>query len=174
MGINALVTRLDNGGWDFGWSGGTPPYSIWNLGILIATVTPTSYIFNSPGYELTPPDLEILSSGSQSQQEEYPPYVILQWRGLQNAYAYLVEWLPPPSGSEYQILSTILEKGRGYYQWTSLAYPDDTEEQFRVSACDQYGNPGTPIQFSIQICRNPPAPVVDVTISSSGNVVVSP
>lgn len=164
------VARLTDGTWEFSWLSGTPPYSIWLDGQLLATQTETSYNFIVPGYETAPPDLEILNAGDPSQNQLYPPRQILQWRGVQSAFCYVINKLV---GSTWVRQASVLEKAKGYYQWLSPPQPDDTDVQYQIVATDINGNAGTPISFNIWVVRNPRHPTVLIDIGSSGNIVVS-
>lgn len=170
MPIHATIVRAEDGGWDFSWSVGTPPYAIWLDGILLDTVEDEEYEFRLPNYDDVPPDLEILNDGEDSEGGEFPPYVYVQWRGLQNAAGYVVEELVD---AVWVTRVTVQETGKGYYRWRSPAHEDEETIQYRVVAVDILGNAGTPIAFTIDIARNPAHPNVTVDIDSNGDVVVS-
>lgn len=163
------IARLDSGGWRFTWSGGSAPYSIWLDGELIATTTTAAYDFERSGYETTPPPLEILGSGASSQGEAYPPFLELQWRGLQGAHGYLVEqW----NGSAWAEKGVVDEDGSGHCYWTTQAQSDGSSAQFRVTAINRDGSGGAALSFTMSIVRNPAPPSVSITLAG-GVVTVS-
>lgn len=168
MTINATVARRTDGGWDFTWSGGTPPYAIWLDGELQETTTLPAWSSTLANYEDVPPDVEILSAGDDSQNEELPPYQLLQWRGNQNADVYLVSQF---IDSAWVVVQTINEVGLGYYQWPSPPQPDGVLVQYRIQASDNQGNTGSPLSFSVEVCRNPIHPSTTATIVA-GNLVI--
>lgn len=165
--ISPTVTRNGDGSWGFTWSPGTPPYSVWLDGILLGTVSTEAYTAELPNYETVPPALEIVSTGSSAGNSLYPPRVILQWRGITTSAGYLVEQFV--SSSWVQRVN-VSESGRGYYDWLSGPQDDGSTGQFRVTAFDLRGNGGTPLAFSLIICRNPAPPAA--TIGYSGTHVV--
>lgn len=170
MGINATVTRNGDGSWTFTWPVGTSPYSIWFDGELqTSTLTTESYTISDPAYDATPPPLEILNSGDTSQSQENPPRAIVQWRGLTGATEYGIEKLDGSWTEQAQ----QSEDGSGYYSWTSDAETDVTTVQYRVTAYSPPGASGTPLTFSVFICRNPAPPSVALSIDSSGDLVVA-
>lgn len=170
MAINATVTRREDGGWNFTWDVGTAPYAIWLDGKLLDTVDDEEYDVTLPGYEDVPPSLEILNDGEEAESELYPPYVIVQWRGIPTAVAYVVE---ENVEGDWVTRATVQEARRGYYTWRSPAKPDGSALQFRVLPADLYGNTGTAIAFSMDLCRNPETPEIEITINDGGDVVVS-
>ncbi len=157
MSINATVTRRRDGGWDFSWPAGVAPYSVWLDGRLLASPATPSFTFGLPGYDDAPPDLEILSAGDPSQNQASPPYQLLQWRGNQNAAAYVVEQFV--SGA-WVTLVTITETRSGYYAFETPPQPDGAAVQYRVRAVDVFGNSGAPLLFSLEVARNPERPDV--------------
>lgn len=171
MRIEPQVTRRDDGGWAFTWSPGTPPYAIWLDGLLIATVSTEAVDVLRPNYATAPPDIEVVDSASDSQAESelYPPYMLLQWRGVQNAAGYIVEKF---NGSAWVAQNTIRETGQGYYSYRTAPLQDEEAAQFRVKAVDLRSNAGTPVTFSFEVVRNPAHPAVEVEIVA-GDVVVS-
>lgn len=173
MGINAQVTRstTTEGAWEFTWgSGFASPYSIWLDGVLLDTVDDESYTFDRPGYDEAPPDLEIVETGETAESETYPPYVVLQWRGSQDAAAYDIEQY---ISGVWTVIATVMETGQGYYQWTSQPLEDLATEQYRVTPVRLGGADGTPLSFTTAVCRNPPHPEVELSIDSTGDVIVS-
>lgn len=171
--INSTVARIESGGWDFSWPAGTGPYSVWLDGRRLAVVTDPAYTFLLPGYDLIPPDLEILDVGGTPDNFVYPPYVLLQWRGLQSAVNYIIEQYTGDSTTPWVLLGSLRELKRGYYAWTTAPIPDEEDVQFRVTAADLVGNPGTHREFAAQVCCNPRRPAVAFSVTSSGDIHVS-
>lgn len=170
MSINATVVRMSNGGWRFTWPVGTSPYSIWLDGVLLDTVDDEEYESVLPGYDDAPPALEILDDGDTAENALYPPYLQLQWRGLANAAGYVIQ---QDENGTWVDVQTVQETGKGYYLWKSPPQDDESSLSFRVLAVDLRGNEGSPISFSMEMCRNPAPPDVSLSLSSDGNVVVS-
>lgn len=168
--INVTVSRMANGGWSYTWAVGTPNYQIWLDGLLLTTVAVEAYECVLPGYETVPPDLEIINSGEVAENSLYPPRYLIQWRGLVNAVAYVLQEY---DGAAWDDLITVMETGEGYYNWLSPAKVDGATVQYRVLAVDVQGNGGTPIAFSVVVCRNPQSPAIGVDFNSTGDIVVS-
>lgn len=168
--IRATIVKRVDGGWSFTWPEQGVDYHIWLDGELLETVTTPSYEFTFPDYDV-PPDLEIVPDGVLAENEQYPPYVILQWRGIVDEIvaAYIVEQFV---GAAWVTQATVMETKEGYYSWQSPPLTDNTTELYRVSAVDVIGNAGTPIAFTFDVIRNPEHPEVTITITG-GNVVVS-
>ncbi len=178
MGINAVVTRRADGGWHFTWDAegsADLPYAIWLDGVLLKQTSDNLYDFTQGGYEEVPPDIEIVNgaSGTVAENYLYPPYVLLQWRGLLLAAGYVVERHTGSSSDPWVTVGNILERGSGYYSWRSPALEDMEQVAYRVSALDFGGGVGAPITFHITVCRNPIHPDVDLDVSSAGDIVVS-
>lgn len=171
MGINGTVVRQPVGSWLFTWPVGTSPYSVYLDGVRLANgLTVESFEFvNTFEYFDEAPPLEILNAGDPVENLLFPPRFTLQWRGLQNATAYIVEQFL--SGS-FKEVANIMENATGYYKWKSNALADGDLHQFRVIAVDVQNNEGTPITFSSDIDRNPATPAVAFAITA-GDVVVS-
>lgn len=172
MAIAPTVTRRDGGGWGFVWPVGTAPYSVYLDGVLLEDeLDDEAFTFTGSGYDDEPPALEILNDGDDVEGLLYPPFVRLQWRGLQTAKAYLVEQYV---SSAWTDRVTIGENASGYYAWSSRAQDDGDATQWRVSALDLYGNAGTPLSFSYTVVRNPAAPSIELAIDGgTGDLVVS-
>ncbi len=173
MRHDPTVSQNTDGSWAFSWTAGTGPYQVWLDGLLIASPTVNSYTFRQPGYDTVPPELEILDAADTAENLLYPPYVLLQWRGIQGVSGYVIEIYTGASGAPWQFVNTVKESRRGYYSWKSPPLVDDTVVQYRVSAIDLIGNQGPPIAFSIPVSCHPKAPSVSVTIDLSGDIVVS-
>lgn len=167
--ITPVVTRLDPGSWRFTWPVGTPPYGVWYASRLLATVATETYDYDKGDHEDTPPGLEIVNAGDVAKNSLHMAYMLLQWRGNQNADFYIVEQY---ISGVWTVVATVPEDARGYYRWRSPALDDVTTYQFRVSATDVVGNMGTAITFTTEVCRVPAPPRVVVTLSG-GNIVVS-
>lgn len=173
VGITPTVSRNADSSWHFTWTGGSAPWSIWLDGRLLETVTTPVYDFTMPGYPDEPPDLEILNQGVVGKNQLYPPFVIIQWRGVQGVLGYIVELYNGSSASPWSRVADAMEVRKGYYQWTSQALADDTIPQYRVSTIDLNGNKGTPIVFTVHICCPPKHPEVVASVGSSGAITIS-
>lgn len=175
--INPTVARMAEGGWRFTWDPGTGPYEVWLDGVLLDTVDDEEYefvAFTNPDQELVPPALNIVDTGVTSSVAEgslYTPFAILQWRGVQTAFAYLIQQYI--SGT-WTTIQTLLESATGYYRWQSEGLDDVAVTQFRVKATDALGNAdGAVLPFNIDVVRNPAPPDIVISIGTSGTVVVS-
>lgn len=156
------ATRRADGGWSFTFPVGLAPYRVLLDGKEIDTTETESYEFLRSGYDDEAPPLEFVSAEATGDGERYPPYVRLQWRGLQNADAYLVEQYV---SSAWATRVTLRENGSGYYSWSSLAQTDGDATQWRVSALSPKQSAGTPISFTFTIVRNPAPPSSSFSIS---------
>ena len=175
--INPTVEQLVDGSWFFTWPVSEPPYQLWLDGYLIATVDDEEYTFVSGAtdYEDVPPDIEIVDSASNAPTPgnlKYPPFIRIQWRGTPAAYCYLIQHY---EGSQWVTVHTrvIGSTDQGYYNFTSPALMDGVSHQYRVVPADILGNLGTPIAFTVALCRHPLHPTVEFSVSSAGNIVVS-
>lgn len=170
--INPTVTRRAEGGWHFEWEEGSPPYELWLDGVLLTMLEAEEYDFVDGGYEDEPPAIEVLDgvSAAVAGNELYPPFVVIQWRGLQTAIAYVVRQY---DGASWQDVAEVMESARGYYSWRSPALEDASSEQFRVVALDGNGNEGTALSFTLEVCRNPAPPEVEVEINGDGDIEVT-
>jgi len=164
------ATKTEAAHWLFEWDGGSATtYYIWLRGILIDTVVGGEYDSAEPGYEDSPPPLEIVET-EDAENELYPPFATLQWKAVVGANAYLVERYVSGAWTTVDVLSEI---GVGYYWYRTEVLEDQTQEQFRVSTTDPKGNTGTPITFTFSITRNPTPPDIEYEIDSIGDLVVT-
>lgn len=165
------ATKLANGHWLYEWDADSAaPFEIWLDGELIDSVVGGSFEAEMDGYDESPPPVEIVSdeSGVFAESLLYPPYAILQWRGVTGAEAYQVEQYV---GGNWVVKKTIMELGAGYYTYQTDALPDSESQSFRVSALDALGNAGTPVTFSFYVVRNPAPPDVVLSVDSGGITV---
>ena len=169
MSLTPTVTKIAAGGWRLAWSGGTPPYSLWVDGREVLTTSDTTADLELGGYELTPPDVEVLSSGEVGEQATHPPYARIQWRGNTGALGYRVQELV---GTAWVDRGLLIEDGRGYYTWESEVLEDGSPASFRVHAIDPAGNEGSALTFQLDVIRNPATPAVGLELTG-GDVVVS-
>lgn len=170
-GIVATVTRLSLGEWYWTWIGGTPPFDIWLDGEKVGdAIAARTFELEDSRYPDEAPPIEIVSAGGTAENYLYPPRVRVQWRGVQSATAYVVEYY---NGTAWIGRHHVMERGAGYYSWESLALADAQTHQFRVIALDLRNNEGTPLEFDIDLVRNPAPPSVAFSVSSSGDIVVS-
>jgi len=166
------ATKQENGHWLFAWDADSgESFEIWWNGTLLNTVVGGEFDCELNGYAETPPPLEVVAdeSGVDAESELYPPFVILQWRGVSGATAYLVEQYV--SGA-WIARKTVMERERGYYTYQTAVLEDDTETTFRVSALDARGTAGTPVNFSFKVVRNPAPPDVSFSMESGASLVV--
>ena len=177
MALDWTATKQANGHWLFTWdmdsfADSDVAYDIWLNGDLEDTVIgDNEWDCALDGYDEVPPPVEIIEdeSGVYAENELYPPYAILQWRGTTAASGYRVERLV--SGS-WIIRDTVVERAKGWYYHKTQALNDDTAESWRVTALDERGNAGTPVPFSFTLARNPEVPDVTLTLDSVGDIQV--
>lgn len=165
------ATKQENGHWLFEWTADSgDPFDIYLNGELLDSVTGGEYEAEEDGYDTAPPPLEIVedASGADAESLLYPPYAILQWRGVTGAEAYLVEKLVD---GDWVSFKTIMEQEEGYYTYQTGVLTDSESTSFRVSALDLQGNAGTPVAFSFYVVRNPAPPSVSLEMESGGLVV---
>lgn len=158
------------GVWVFTWTTYTGvSYEVWLDGILLDTVTTGTYTYNVGDYETTPPSLEIhYVSVDKAENSAYPPYAIIQWRGLTGAAGYVVERY---ISDVWTVVRNLTERAAGWYAYATAVLDDDTDVQFRVKALDSKGTEGTPITTTVHLIRNPTPPTVTFTVTG-GNLVM--
>lgn len=161
------VTRNAQGEWVFTWTG-NPLFEIWLDGYLLTTQASTTYTYTGGVYVDDAPPLEVIEVGVTAENFLYPPFVKLQWRGIQAADSYVVQLFD----SGWIDVGTITEDGRGYYTWDSQPEDDATLHSYRVLGVTVNAE-GTPIAYDIPLVRNPAPPDVDLEIDSNGDLVVS-
>jgi len=177
MAEDWTATKQANGHWLFTWdmesyADSNIAYDIWLDGELVDTVIGVDeWECMLDGYDAAPPPVEILEdeSGVFAENELYPPYAILQWRGTTDASGYQVQRLV---GATWQTRDTITERAKGWYYHKTQAMDDDTQETFRVRALDERGNAGSPLSFIFTLARNPAPPDVTLSVDSVGDVQV--
>ena len=163
--------RTEYGYWLFSWTAGpTDIFTVWLNGIQIDTVTGDEYECKLNGYVSGPPPLEIVDDADDAENDLYPPFAVLQWREVSGAAAYLIEQY---IDSAWTTKKTIMDKSTGYYWYRTAVLTNETEYQFRVSALNKVGNPGTPVAYTFEIEHNPAAPDVAYTIDGSNDLIVS-
>lgn len=165
------ATKQENGHWLFEWDANSgDPFDIYLDGVMLGSVVGGEYEVEEDGYDTSPPPLEIVAdeSGVYAGSLLYPPYVILQWRGVSGADAYLVEH---HRSGDWMAAKTIMDLDAGYYTYQTDVLTDSESSSFRVSALDVLGNAGTPVTFSFYVVRNPAPPEVDLSMDS-GDIVV--
>jgi len=166
------ATKQAKGTWLFEWDATSgESFFIWLDGELLDTVDDGEYECTETDYDDAPPPLEIMldESGAVAENDAYPPYAILQWRGVTGASGYVVEKMI--SGS-WITQREITEASVGYYFHKTQPLEDNTSYSFQVSALDVNGNAGTPISFTVRLARNPAPPGVTLTIDGSNDLVV--
>ena len=170
MITTATATRQPSGKWLFTWPVSLPPYAVWLDGIELSKgLTEESFEYDGVDYPDKAPPIEIIETGEVAENKTNPPVAVIQWRGLSGAIAYEVE---QEIASVFVVQVSAMERGLGYYSWTSEALADVTLHKFKVLAIDAAGNEGVAIPFEMTIVRNPPPPAVDIAVSG-GDIVVS-
>ena len=172
MAVAWSAVKQAEGSWLFSWTADSgDSFDIWLNGIQLATVTDDEYLCTEPDYDSEPPPLEIVEdeSGTFAENELYPPFANIQWRGVDGATSYLVEKY---AAGAWSTVATITDISAEYYWYRTLPLEDDTEYNYRVSAQDINGNTGTPVTFAITLARNPSPPSVTYAIDSNGDLDV--
>ena len=105
-----------------------------------------------------------------AEHEKNPPFLQLQWRGLQTAFAYVIEEL---IGITFVEVGSVMENGEGYYLWKSPRRSNTEVVEYRIFAVDIAGGEGVPISFVTTVFCHPIAPTVALTMDTAGNLVVS-
>jgi hypothetical protein len=166
--IDWTATSQGGGIWLFEWTAVVDrEYEIWLNGTLLGTVTPTTttgqYTSTIEGYVSSPPPLEIhdTTSSSKAENEEFPPFAVIQWRGLTTAAAYTVERL----NGTWAIIKTVTETGVGFYAYNTQLLTDYTETQYRVTALNTKGTSGQALTFDVTVVRNPAPPAAALVVS---------
>jgi predicted phage tail protein len=115
--------------------------------------------------------LEIIldESTQEAQNELYPPRARFQWRESDGASGYQVEvW----NGVNWITRATVTEADSGYYWYQTQALTDGVDYEYRVRAVDTNDNAGEPIEFEVNLVRNPAPPSVTIELDSAGDIVV--
>lgn len=169
--IDWTVTLVTAGVWRFDWDivADDTLYEIWLNGTMIASTRLGTYTFNIEGYIEAPPPLEIYEEwAGKAENREYPPFAVIQWRGIAEAAGYVVE---QKIGGSWRTAKHLQERGKGYYAYRTDVLDDDTAIDFRITALDNKGTEGTPIEFTCRVIRNPPPPEVSYVVVG-GNLVM--
>jgi len=182
--IDWTATSQGGGIWLFEWTAvALRPYEIWHNGILIDTVTPADtdgeYTSTLAGFVSSPPPFEIHdTTANKAENEEYPPFAILQWRGLAGAGGYTVEQFLTIQASlerfPWTIVKTITESAAGWYSYNTVLLTDQVENEYRVKALNNKGAGGQAIEFDITVVRNPAPPDVALVVSGGDLIMEAP
>jgi len=167
---NWTATKKANGFWLFEWDGDSgDSFDIWLDGVLLETVTGGEYECVEPDYDEAPPPLEIVADDSYTFAENdlYPPFAYIQWRGVLGCAGYVVEKLV---GATWVTQDVIAENLKGWYYYRTAVLEDGGSYYYRVVATTLGGSEGTPVDFIVDIVRNPSPPSVSFSIESNGLV----
>lgn len=170
---NWAAAETDGVGWLFTWAA-TPndTYEIWHDGFLLDTVTPDTiageYAFGLDGYAASPPAVEIHNTASgKAQNEDYPTFAVIQWRGLVEASGYVVQ----RNNGIWVTVGDVTERGLGWYSYNTQVLADDLDVNFRVMALDAKGTEGAALGFTVHLVRNPSMPSVEYVVNA-GNLEI--
>lgn len=172
------VTKIAPLTWRYAWSGTAPFYVIRN-GRLVHPfgTTKTSWIFQNEDNE-EPPVVEVYDSTEASMAADQlvnPPYALLQWWHATGAAYYVVQEQDNASGvaTWTNRPPIVIDKGVGYYTFSTGTLDDETPTSFRVIAYDVNGETAT-IGFDIVMVRNPDAPSISLSYNAAtGNLTAS-
>jgi len=169
--LSYTISKTITGSWLFSWVGESSDdiFEIWLEGELLAEVSLEEYTFTGPNYDLTPPPLEIIVSGTIAENDTNPPYLLLQWRRIAGALYYQIEQYVDTA---WVLRERLAESDSEYYGYYTAVLPDCTITQWRVSALNSLGDEGVSVSFSSYLVRNPPPPEVVIDYAA-GAVVVS-
>ena len=173
-----MITSIKKSGgasFTYEWTG-VAPYRLYQSGVLLtdntiggtvldgATTNSTSRVFQSTDkYE--PPAIEVLDAEDGTAQSiANPPYAILQWRGMSNAYSYKVY---EKVGSSWKQRNTYLENGQGYYKHATGVLADCTAHEWKVQAFDVEGGASGELKFDVFMVRNPDPPRINIAWSET-------
>lgn len=176
--MGASITQIEKIGyatWKYYFSG-VAPYRVYLDGILLAdnpldgdtpdgATTDNDYIILSGSDSQEPPAIEVLDTDDTGTPLSvlHPPYLTLQWRGVDYAERYRIDYYTGGSWVEQDI---VIEDGRGYYRYRTDAVTDCATHQWRIVAVDRSGNESAPLSFDMLVVRNPPPPSVTGSYSS--------
>lgn len=169
------VARLPSGAWKFSWvSVGGQTYEVWLNGLLLGSVSATgaasSFEVEDSKYQTSAPPVEIHNAeDGTAQSKQHPPFIHLQWRGIEGASGYTVQKFV---NSAWSTVSDIPEDARGWYSFTTVLLEDGQSTQYRVMAYDGKGSHGDPIATTVDVTRNPSPPKVSYTLDS-GDLVIN-
>jgi hypothetical protein len=149
-----VIQRQQDGSWLFQWEGTADLWRIVLNGKEISTVTEPEYIFSLPGYEETPPPLEIVASSSLALSERNTPFIVLQWHGVECA-CYEVKQLVNES---WVTRKNINEAGKEIYSYQTSVLTDCAESNFKIVPVNSYEYEGEALEFSAYIVRPPDEP----------------
>lgn len=165
------ATQTEPGIWVFTW---TPTagriYEVWLYGVLLYTTVAGAGTYTTD-YTTTdePPQLEIHDTADgDAQNEAYPPFSWLQWRGIAAASGYNVEYY---DGSAWVVVGFMQETAAGWYMFKTAILEDQTAAQYQVTALDDRGLGGTAVEFTIELVTNPLPPAVTIDVDG-GTITV--
>lgn len=170
------IEKQSDGSWKYTWDASSGvSYEVWFNGILQDVVEDGEYIciitdYEGVSYDDVPPPLEVIPTTDEPESETYPPFIIMQWKGIEGAAHYQIEEF---DGSDSTIRATQAEVGLWYYKFQTHSLEDDEEADWDVTVLDETGTGGTPLDFTKLVVRNPEPPDVDIEYSSSGEVTIS-
>lgn len=160
------ITKQGDGSWLFAWAAGAAPYRVLLRGEQVAQAAGESYVWALPGYEASPPPLEVVDAGSVGYSETYPSYLDIQWLPSSGAAYYVVEQY---DGASWGQVREIQESGAAYYSHR-LYGADGQALSGRVKAVSAGGD-SSYIQFDC-VLACPPAPPSLTLSYAAGNVNV--
>lgn len=173
------VTRTGTNRYKYEWSAVNGPFRIYSNGLELAGQTANE----AGGYDDTefsidasdasePPALEVLDSTETDEplSLQYPPRLVIQWRGDIYADHYRVEQYV--SGA-WTLRRRVPEQELGYYTFTSDLLADGSH-LFRVLSVDPYGNLSTARTQDISFAGTPLPPSISLSYSAgTGDLTVS-
>ena len=179
MGRVVAVESVGYGAWKY-TLGDTAPFDVWYRGKRIYTQTSLTEITideiafldahgEAVDYE-EPPMIEVLDASDTglALSEQYPRYLVIQWRGRTTNSHYVVRQY---NGATWDDRGVLPEDGRGYYVFATDQLDDGENHQWRVVAVDSQGNESDPINATVEMVCHPAPPRISVGYSNPNFVI---
>lgn len=154
------VVRGDGLVWSFTWADtGADSYRIIIRGFLVAVVTSPTYIYNLPGYESSPPPIEVVEEGQLALSEIDRPFLVLQWWPVDCGFYEVAEYI----NTAWVRQAIVIENRNALYSIQTPFLTDETLYQFRVNAVSSVQGRSDPIDFK-EFIVTPPQPPLNIVV----------
>ena len=163
------VSRIGSTTWQYDWTAGSAPYTVYFHGLPVTSGTATTYSMDFSD-ATWPPDIEVVDASETCQQALYPGRLLLQWQRVDGAIGYRVEQYLDSAWTRVARLGQV--DTSEYIHLTSRWLDDSADAAFRVYAVDQYENLSAALEITHMIVRHPDSPAVELA-NTAGTVTVA-
>lgn len=151
--IPYVVTQLQRSTWQFIWIAvGAKVYRIVLDGVLIDTITASSYVLTLPKFEDTPPPIEIVPDDQLALSEKNISRLTLQWYGVTGAVYYQIR---RKVGGNLLPITGVKANGSWLYTFITPLQDDESFAEFQITAVDEYEQESAPLIFHHPVVRCP-------------------